>query len=106
MDFRYDGGVEVRLRFLDRRPYVGPGLGAEFVGDKGKIEINRNRYRSNPPELTRDGPAPTFAKKWEGEGWVVRGQIRDWIDGVHPTAPRKSWANAHAKRLCCDLRAR
>ena len=31
----------------------GPGLGAIFVGDKGKIEINRNKLAANPPELIR-----------------------------------------------------
>ena len=34
----------------------GPGLGAIFVGDKGKIEINRNKLAANPPELIQGAP--------------------------------------------------
>jgi predicted dehydrogenase len=82
VDFRYASGAEVRLRFLDARPYRGPRLGAVFNGTNGKIEINRNRYRSNPPELTKDGPDAALAAKWEGDGWVARGHVEDWIDAI------------------------
>ncbi|MGL4513913.1 MAG: Gfo/Idh/MocA family protein [Lacipirellulaceae bacterium] len=82
VDFKYANGVEVRLRFLDARPYRGPRLGAVFAGTDGKIEINRNRFRSNPPELTRDGPDPALAAKWDGDGWVARGHVEDWIDAI------------------------
>ena len=38
----------------------GPGLGAIFVGEHGKIEINRNRVASNPAEIARapENPGP------------------------------------------------
>ena len=36
---------------LDLPQGKGPGLGAIFVGDKGKIEINRNKLASNPKDL-------------------------------------------------------
>lgn len=35
---------------------VGPGLGAIFVGDRGKIEINRNQVASSPESILRDAP--------------------------------------------------
>ncbi len=38
----------------------GPGLGAIFIGDKGKLEINRNKLASNPKSivLSPDNPGP------------------------------------------------
>ena len=36
----------------------GPGLGAIFVGEKGKIEINRNKLASNPKEIVRAARQP------------------------------------------------
>jgi predicted dehydrogenase len=36
----------------------GPGLGAIFVGDRGKIEINRGRVASNPKELVESPDNP------------------------------------------------
>ena len=38
----------------------GPGLGAIFIGDKAKLEINRNKLASNPKDLilSPDNPGP------------------------------------------------
>jgi len=54
---KYAGGTELRLH-LDGD--WGPGLGAIFVGDKGKLEINRNKIASNPKELIEspENPGP------------------------------------------------
>lgn len=53
----FANGVKLKLHLDGDR---GPGLGAIFVGDKGKIEINRNKLASNPKELVRskDNPGP------------------------------------------------
>ncbi|TWT33457.1 Glucose--fructose oxidoreductase precursor [Posidoniimonas corsicana] len=52
----------------------GPGLGAIFVGENGKIEINRNRVASNPKELTAsaDNPGPNTRPEtaYHIENWV------------------------------------
>jgi hypothetical protein len=50
-------GTELRLHLDGDR---GPGLGAIFVGEHGKIEINRDKVVSNPAELvsTPDNPGP------------------------------------------------
>ena len=57
MRMKFSSGIELRLHLDGDR---GPGLGAIFVGEKGKIEINRNKLASNPRELTRtsDNPGP------------------------------------------------
>jgi len=52
----------------------GPGLGAIFVGEKGKIEINRNKLASNPKEIVRapDNPGPITRPEtaYHIENWV------------------------------------
>ena len=54
---KFASGTELQLHLDGDR---GPGLGAIFVGEKGKIEINRNKIASNPKELLHspDNPGP------------------------------------------------
>jgi hypothetical protein len=54
---KFAGGTQLKLNLDGDR---GPGLGAIFVGEKGKIEINRNKLASNPKEIVRasDNPGP------------------------------------------------
>lgn len=71
---KYANGTELRLH-LDGD--WGPGLGAIFVGEEGKIEINRNKIASNPKELvdSPDNPGPIQRPETEYH-------IADWVDGV------------------------
>ena len=46
---RYPGGVEVH--FVIEK---GPSGGGIFIGEKGKLEINRNKVTSNPPEIAAE----------------------------------------------------
>ncbi|MHB8903037.1 MAG: Gfo/Idh/MocA family protein [Thermoguttaceae bacterium] len=57
MRMKYANGTELRLH-LDGD--WGPGLGCIFVGEKGKIEVNRDKITANPKELTQgqDNPGP------------------------------------------------
>ena len=68
---KYANGTELRLH-LDGD--WGPGLGAIFVGEKGKIEINRNKISSNPKELVQspDNPGPITKPEtqYHIENWV------------------------------------
>jgi predicted dehydrogenase len=54
---KFASGTELKLHLDGDR---GPGLGAIFIGEKGKIEINRNKIASNPKEIARskDNPGP------------------------------------------------
>ena len=54
---KYANGTELRLHLDGDK---GPGLGGIFIGEKGKIEINRNKLVSNPKELilAKDNPGP------------------------------------------------
>jgi predicted dehydrogenase len=80
--FRYANGVEVRLRFPDRAPHRGPRNGAIFVGSDCKIEINRNKFTTNPPDFVSDAPDPEVARKWEGDGWIAQGHVQNWFDCI------------------------
>lgn len=70
----FASGTELRLHLDGDR---GPGLGAIFVGENGKIEINRNKLASNPPELVRssDNPGPNQRPE-------TAYHIENWIDCI------------------------
>jgi predicted dehydrogenase len=59
---------------LDMDGDRGPGLGAIFVCEKGKIEINRNKLASNPKALVRssDNPGPNTRPEtaYHIENWI------------------------------------
>jgi predicted dehydrogenase len=71
VSMKFASGTELKL-YLDGDR--GPGLGAIFVGEKGKIEINRNKIASNPKELVRSPDNPGPIKRPENayhiENWV------------------------------------
>ena len=68
---KFASGTELRLHLDGDR---GPGLGAIFVGDQGKIEINRNKIASNPKELARaaenPGPNQRPESAYHIENWI------------------------------------
>lgn len=80
--FRYANGVEVRLRFEDQKPYRGPRLGAVFTGSEAKIEINRNKFTTNPHDLVKHPPDARLADAWNGPGWIAKGHIQNWLDCI------------------------
>jgi hypothetical protein len=55
----------------------GPVLGAIFIGDKGKIDLNRNRLLTNPKDiaLSKDNPGPN--KKPE-----TQYHIENWVECI------------------------
>ena len=71
---RYPSGTLLKLSLPQGK---GPGLGAIFVGDKGKIEINRNRLASNPPELVQDAPPPDDRSEVAS---VAQRHLKNWAD--------------------------
>jgi predicted dehydrogenase len=67
----FAGGSQIKFHLDGDR---GPGLGAIFIGEKGKIEINRNKLASNPKELVRasDNPGPNKRPEtaYHIENWI------------------------------------
>lgn len=77
VSMKYADGTEVRFE-LDK----GPMGGAIFVGSKAKMEINRNRYATNPKDFLDDAPDPAVQKKWEGPGWTAKPHIANWLECI------------------------
>jgi predicted dehydrogenase len=102
--FRYASGTEVRLKYPDEEPYRGPRLGAIFVGSKCKMEINRNKFTTNPPEYVKDSPDPELAKKWEGDGWVAKGHLENWFECIKTRSePNADVEIGHRSASLCQL---
>lgn len=74
----YDDGVEVSFELEGS----GPMGGGVFVGSECKMEINRNKFATNPPDFVKDAPAPAVQDKWEGDGWIARPHIQNWLDCI------------------------
>jgi predicted dehydrogenase len=79
--FRYANGIEVRLELTDSK-FMG---GALFTGEKGKIEIVRNNFRTDPARMITNLPPPEDVQKWRDEValWQARYHMQDWIDCIH-----------------------
>ena len=87
IDFRYANGIMVQSKYeAYKEPQRGPLLGGIFIGDRCKIEINRNKFTTNPPDFIKNPPDPKLAEKWEGDGWVAQGHIENWFDCIKSRA--------------------
>jgi predicted dehydrogenase len=78
--FRYANGVTVRLD-QPQGPLMG---GAIFVGEKGKVEIVRNNFKTDPPRLITNLPPPEEVQKWRDEValWQARYHMGDWLNCI------------------------
>ncbi len=95
---RYPNGTLLKLSLPKGK---GPGLGAIFVGDKGKIEINRNRVASNPAELVEGAPPPADKSEYAS---VAHAHIRNWVDCMRTREkPRADTEVGHRASVICIL---
>ena len=77
--FRYGNGVVVRLEM----PFAGTLMGgAIFVGEKGRIEITRNDFRTDPPNLIKELPPAEEVEKWKRAQWQAKYHMQDWLDSM------------------------
>ncbi len=76
---RYEDGVVLRLELEQ-----GPMGGAIFTGERGRIEINRNKFTCNPPDLITDMPSKEEIEKWRDEValWQARYHLEDWLRAI------------------------
>lgn len=74
----FASGTQLKLHLDGDR---GPGLGAIFTCEKGKIEINRNKLAANPKEiiLASDNPGPNPRPETEAH-------IQNWVDCIKSRA--------------------
>ncbi len=77
--YRYANGIVVKLE-LEK----GPHGGGIFLGEKGKIEINRNKFTTNPKDLIKNPPPESEAAKWRDEValWQARYHMENWLDCI------------------------
>jgi predicted dehydrogenase len=82
---KYSNGVTVNYVI---EPGKGPMGGAVFVCEKGKLEINRNKYTSNPPEialeLNKQLDIAEEERKWSDSLalWQARWHMQNWLDCI------------------------
>lgn len=82
---KYANGIEVRFVL---EPGHGPMGGAVFVCERGKLEINRNKYVSNPPEIAAELnqrlDVAEEERKWSDELalWQARWHLENWLDCI------------------------
>jgi len=82
---RYANGVEVHFMLEAGH---GPMGGAVFVCEKGKLEINRNKFASNPPDiaeqLLKQVDVKEEERKWSDELalWQARWHMQNWLDCI------------------------
>jgi predicted dehydrogenase len=82
---RYANGVPVNFVSEHGR---GPMGGAVFTCEQGKIEINRNKFTSNPldiaEELNKKIDVANEERKWSDELalWQARWHMQNWLDCI------------------------
>jgi hypothetical protein len=96
---RYADGTEVRFE-LDRAPEGG----AIFTGTKAKIEINRNKFTTNPKDFLQNAPGSEEQLKWEGPGWTARLHLSNWLDCIKSrNVPNADVEVGHRSISVCHL---
>jgi predicted dehydrogenase len=78
VSMRYADGVEINFEL----PTSGPMGGGIFTGADCKMEINRNKFTTNPKDFVKDAPPPEVQGKWEGDGWIARPHIQNFLDCI------------------------
>jgi len=85
VEMRYADGVPVEFTL-----WPGPHGGCIFVCEKGKLEVNRNKFTSNPKEiaeeLRRKVNATAEEEKWQDPSprakWQARWHMQNWLDCI------------------------
>jgi predicted dehydrogenase len=97
---KYDDGVEVSFELEG----TGPMGGGIFVGSEAKMEINRNKFTTNPPDFVKDAPSAAEQGKWEGAGWIARPHIQNWLDCIKSRSlPNADVEIGHRSISVCHL---
>jgi predicted dehydrogenase len=103
---RYADGSEVRFEIEEG----GPWGGAIFIGEKGKLEINRNKFMSNPidirDELLKKVDEAEEEVKWSDQTalWQAKWHLHNWIDCIKSRElPRSDVENGHRSIAFCHL---
>jgi len=88
VEMRYANGVPVRFVLDFNNRHRGPMAGCIFVCEEGKLEVNRNKFTSNPKEISvellKKVSADEEEKKWGDQTglWQAKGHIQNWLDCI------------------------
>jgi predicted dehydrogenase len=98
--FRYSTGTEVRLEM----PAGDLQGGAMFVGERGRIEITRNDFRTDPPNLIKELPPQEEIDKWKRAQWQAKYHMQDWLDSMRSRkTPLADVETGHRSISVCHL---
>ncbi len=103
---KYADGSEVRFEIEGG----GPVGGAIFIGEKGKLELNRNKFMSNPKEirdeLLKKVDEAEEEVKWSDQTalWQAKWHLQNWLDCIKSReTPRSDVETAHRSIAFCHL---
>ncbi|MCG3197895.1 MAG: Inositol 2-dehydrogenase/D-chiro-inositol 3-dehydrogenase [bacterium] len=98
VSLHYASGVVVKCEYgLEE----GPGLGGIFIGEKGRLEINRNKLVSDPPELINGAPEPDDKAIYAS---VAGPHLQNWVDCMRTRQkPNASAEVGHNSSVICHL---
>ncbi len=92
---RYTSGTELRFD-----PSVEEIV---FHGERGRLFMSRNKYRTEPVDLA-PLPDPREQAKWAGPGHVARPHLENWLDCIHTRkAPNAPIETGHRTATVCHL---
>jgi predicted dehydrogenase len=101
----YADGTEIRFELEQ-----GPKGGGIFVGEKGKLEINRNKFMSNPidirDELIKLVDQAEEEVRWSDQTalWQARWHLQNWIECIKSRArPVADVEIGHRSTAFCHL---
>jgi predicted dehydrogenase len=100
--FRYANGVTVRLEL----PMSEVAAGGIFVGEKGTVQIVRNKFTTDPPGLITNIPRKEDIDKWRDEVslWQAKYHLQDWLDCMRTRKkPRADVEIGHRSVSLCHL---
>jgi len=73
----YTSGVTVKFESKDV-----PMGGALFIGEKGKVTIDRNGFTVDPKELAVNPPPQEKKHSWVGPGWIATPHLANWLECI------------------------
>ncbi|MGL4943225.1 MAG: Gfo/Idh/MocA family protein [Thermoguttaceae bacterium] len=102
---RYADGTEIRVELEN-----GPHGGGVFTGEKGKLEINRNKFTSNPKEISEEllkkVDEAQEEVKWSDQTalWQAKWHMQNWLDCIKTRAkPVSDVEIGHRSIALCHL---
>lgn len=95
VSMRYANGI--RMQF-------DPSVGAiTFHGERGKLIMSRNNYRTEPAGLAPPID-PREQARWKGEGHVARPHLANWVEAIQTRAvPNAPIEVGHRTATVCHL---